>query len=214
MCGFIAEGTGGAQIIAVRGMQFCRVEMPATGFLSGWRRHRQWEKLRKKGIRQAVMPAAFVDEAVRWGIEAIPVYPLRRGTWTQLALSGDTAAIRAEREEDAVEEAAAALAERFRHLQLDIPGGAHRTSRMLYHCYGLCVGGGGRPTLTLSFGGAPAAEGEICLGEDCARWQAAEYDAIELPEGIESSEMLLSALYQAGRLQKGEIQLKSIRRQA
>lgn len=163
------------------------------------------------GIRRAIFPQALKQEAEKWGIRGVEVYPLRRAVWEQvLPGQGDMAAIRAGHVDAAVRDCAAVLARRFRYLRLETGWGTAGLQQELLERYGLGAGGGMVPAITVSFGGEPAAQNEICLGEDCTRWQRMEYEEMEGLGSLEFSEELLCVLFQSGVVKKGEIQVKRL----
>lgn len=210
MVAYLTAGRGKAERRQVRGVSFWVVPMPMEGTLASVRRKRRWRELRRMGIRRGIVPPEWAKEAEKWGIRGVEVYPLRRAVWEQmLPRQGNTALIRAGYIDAAVRDCAAVLARRFRYLRLETGWGTEELQQELLLRYGLSIGGG-TAEMTVSFGGKPAADPEICLGEDCARWQRMEYEEIEGLEGWEFSEELLCTLFQSGGVKKEVIRVKRL----
>ena len=210
MLAYITPGTGKVKRQQVRGVWILTVPMSTGGF-STLRRRRRWRMLRRMGIRRAVFALDLTQEAEKWGIRRVAVYPLRRVIWEQmLPGKGNLALVRASHVDAAVEQTAEVLLRRFRYLRLETGFGTDDLARRLLRRYGLGVGGGEASDVTVSFGGKPLAEGEICLGEDCARWQSVVYGEVDGLDGWEVSEELLCALLQSGGIKKEELRVKSI----
>ena len=211
----IVQGSGKPTRRQIRGVWLWTVPMPMTGALAVLRRRRQWRRLRNKGIQQAVFPDILAQEAGKWGIRSVAVYPLRRAVWEQrLPQRGNAARIRAPYVDGAVRESAAVLAQRFRYLHLDTGQGTAALAQELLYRYGLGVGGCDSAEVVVSFGGRPDSEGEICLGADCQRWQNVIYANITGVEAEDLSEPLLCVLFQGGGVKKEEIQIKRVENNA
>ena len=162
------------------------------------------------GVR-GIVPRELTQEARKWRIRGVEVYPLRRAIWEQmLPEQGYTAVIRAGHVDGVVKECAAALARRFRYLRLETGWGTEGLQQELLRRYGLGVGGGTAAEMAVSFGGEPTEKLEICLGEDCARWQQVEYERVGGLEDWEFSEELLCVLFQGGGVKKEEIRVKRL----
>ena len=208
---YIMEGTGKPARQQVRGVLLWTVPMPTVGKLAYLRRRKRWRRLQKMGVRRAIFPDTLAGEAEKWGIGRVEVYPLRRAVYEQLLPErGITARLRAERVTGAVEESAAVLAQRYRYLRLETGWGTEKLAQMLLRRYGLGSGGCGASEVTVSFGGQPTAEEEICLGEDCDCWQEMEYEEISGLEDWKFSEELLCVLFQGGAVRKEEIRVKRV----
>ena len=208
---YLAAGNGKPERRQVRGIWFWWVPMPMEGKLAAWQRRRRWRQLRRKGVQRAIFPPNLAREAEKWKIKTVAVYPLRRVVWEQmLPQGGDTALVRADHVDEAVRSSAMILARRFRYLRLETGWGTERLTQELLRRYGLGSGSGGEAKAAVSFGGEPTVEGEICLGEDCTRWQKVEYEAVENLEGFASSEELLCALFLSGAVKKEEIRVKRV----
>lgn len=211
MVAYVTAGKGKMERRQVRGVSFWVAPMPEDGVLAAVCRRRRWRAMRQMGIRQGIVPRELVQEAEKWGIRGVEVYPLRRVVWEQmLPRRGNTAAIRAGHVDAAVRDCAAVLVRRFRYLQLEAGWGTEALEQELLRRYGLSAGGGMTAELTVSFGGEPKADAEICLGEDCACWQEVEYEPIGRSEGWELSEELLCVLFQSGGVKKEEIRVKRL----
>ena len=211
MVAYVTAGKGKAERRQVRGVWFWVVPMPMEGVLASVGRKRRWRELRRMGVRRGIVPRELRQEGGKWGIQSVEVYPLRRAVWEQmLSQQGGTAAIRAGHVDAAVRDCAAVLARRFRYLRLETGWGTDALQQELLRRYGLSAGGGMAAELTVSFGGEPTGEREICLGEDCGRWQKMEYEKIEGLEEWEFSEELLCVLFQSGGVKKEEIRVKRL----
>ena len=211
---YLAAGNEKPERRQVRGVWFWRVPMPMEGKLAVWQRQRRWRQLRRKGVQHAIFPPSLGQEAEKWKISPVAVFPLRRAVWEQmLTQSGDTVLVRADHVDEAVRCCAMVLARRFRYLRLETGWGTERLAQELLRRYGLGSGGNGAAA-AVSFGGEPTVEGEICLGEDCALWQTVEYEAVENLEGWDLSEELFCALFLSGAVKKEEIRVKRVRNNA
>ncbi len=199
----------------VAGVWFTVAVVPQKGFLARYRRRRVLHMLHRWGVTRCVLPSEITEEAAGFGLLPVAVYELRRAMLPQLLeMQGDlrhsTALLRAGHVSPAVYDAALVLARRVRYLSLDTGGGTETLARELRMRLGLCVGGVGRPAVTVSFGGAPSGS-TICLGEDCRRYQRLEYSLTEEKLGTwPLSEQLLAALFEAGGIKKEEIRVKTI----
>ena len=208
---YLAEGNGKPERRQVREMSFLWTPMPMEGKLARLRRRKRWKKLRKMGVRRAVFPESLAGEAETWGVGRVEVYPLRRAVYEQLLPErGITARLRAPQVNGAVEQSAMTLAQRYRYLRLETGRGTETLAQALLRRYGLGGGGCGEAEMTVSFGGKPTAEREICLGEDCRLWQQMEYEEIPGLEGWKFSEELLCVLFQGGAVRKEEIHVKRL----
>ena len=208
---YVTAGTGKPDRRQVRGVWFWVVPMPMEGILASRRRRKRWRELARSSIRRGIVPQELRQEAEKWGVQGVEVYPLRRAVWEQLLpQQGQTAAIRAGHVDAAVRDCGAVLARRFRYLRLETGWGTEGLQRELLRRYGLSAGGGAAAEVTVSFGGSPGEGREICLGEDCARWQTVEYEAIQGLADWEFSEELLSVLFQSGGVEKEEIRVKRL----
>lgn len=199
----------------VAGVWFTVAVVPQNGVLVRFRRRRVLRRLHQLGVTRCVLPSEMTEEAAQFGLLPVTVYGLRRALLSQLLeMQGDlrrsTALLRASHVFPAVYDAALVLARRVRHLSLDTGGGTETLARELRTRLGLCVGGVGRPTVTVSFGGPPSGN-TICLGEDCRLYQRLEYRLAEEKLGSwPPSEQLLAALFEAGGIKKEEIRVKTI----
>ena len=211
MLAYLAPASGKPEQRQIRGIWFWWVPMPMEGKLAAWQRRRRWRQLRRRGVHRAIFPPDLAREAERWKIAPVPVYPLRRALWEQmLPKGGDTALVRADHVDEAVRNSAMMLARRFRYLRLETGWGTEKLAQELLRRYGLGSGGSGEVEVAISFGGEPTVAGEICLGEDCSRWQKVEYEAIENLAEWNSSEELLCALFLSGAVKKEEIRVKRV----
>ena len=217
MYGYVVEGREGCiERRQILGMWFCCLTLPIGGSFLGLRRRRWWRKLQSAGVRRAVLPAHLTAEGVRWGIEPVEVYTLRRAMLPQIldrcpTLTGKTVRLAAPYVTAAVGAAAEVLARRARYVDLQVGQGRDELALHLQRRYGLAVGAVGTVALTVDFGSGSLGR-SIFLGEDCAARQQVVYHAEKLASvGIEPQEQLLSALFGAGYLEKEEIQVKSIR---
>ncbi len=216
MYGYIEEGKrGGIERRQVLGMWLLHATLPTEGLFCRILRRRVWRTLQKEGVRRAVMAIALTEEAARWGIAPVEVFPLRRALLPQLldllpSLQGKTAALTAPCLTTDVELAACFLAQRCRYLRLEIGQGRATLARQLYYRFGLTVGSVGETAVSVCFHGM--AEGRcLCLGDDCAAYQEVTYQVEELGKmGIMPQEMLLAALFEGGYLPKEAICVKSI----
>ena len=211
MVAYVTAGKGKPERRQLRGVGVWVVPMSMTGIWGAWQRRRQWRTLHRMGVRYAVFPLALAQEAERWGIRKVAVYPLRRAVWEQmLPRCGSTAVLRAGYVDADVRRSAAVLAQHFRYLRLETGWGTEELARELLRRYGLGAGGCGEAETTVSFGGEPTAAGEICLGEDCERWQKAEYEEVAGLEESDIPEELLCVLFQSGGVKKEEIRVKRL----
>ena len=211
MVAFVTAGNGKPEKRQVRGVWLWVMPMPVGGALASARRKKRWRELRRLGIRRGIVPTELAQEAEKWGVRGVAVYPLRRAVWEQMVPKrGNSAAIRAGHVDGAVADCAAVLARRFRYLRLATGWGTETLQEELLRRYGLSTGGGMAAEITVSFGGEPTGENEVCLGEDCDRWQQVEYEPIEGSEEWEFSEELLCVLFQSGGVKKEEIRVKRL----
>lgn len=217
MYGYVRMGRRGeAARQRIGGIWLAAATVPERGLLAPLRRRRIWRRLRKWGAVRCVLPRQLAAEAGRYGLLPVEVHRLRQAVLPQLlALQGDlrrqTAALRAAWVSPAVREAAMVLAQRARYLTLAVDSGGAALARELRERFGLSTGSRAAPTVTVSFGGAPAGA-EICLGEDCQRYQQVTY---QLRRGgnllpWEQPEQLLAVLYECGEIKKEEICVKTI----
>lgn len=209
---WVVPGRGGAETVDVCGAPVLRCPMPdgADGF-ARWRRQRRFRRMVRAGVRQTAVPEPWRAEARRWGLHPVAPWPLRRMVLLRELENrrGDVACIRAPRPSRAAEEATLILARHFRYLRLDIPR-CDVLQETLLRRFGVSGAAAGQPELTVSFGGPPRCDGELCLGEDCCAWQAAEYLPPPGWEGETLPEDLLCALWSGGYLKKENIRLKML----
>ena len=216
MYGYVVEGQAGSMVCRqILGMWFWCLTLPAEGAFCSLRRRRWWRKLQSAGVRRAVLSDHLTAEGVRWGIEPVEVYTLRRALLPKLldhcpSLSGKSVRLAAPYVTAAVGAAAEVLARRARYVDLQVGQGGEALALYLQRRYGLAVGAVGTVALTVDFGGGSLGRC-IALGEDCAARQQVVYHAEKLASvGVEPQEQLLSALFGAGYLEKEEIQVKTI----
>ena len=216
MYGYVQEGReGSVEMRQIAGMWFCALTLPVGGSFLGLRRRSWWRKLQKQGVRRAVLPDHLTAEGVRWGVEPVEVYSLRRAVLPQIldrcpSLSGKSVRLAAPYVTAAVGAAAEVLARRARYVDLQVERGGEALALHLQREFGLAVGAVGTVALTVDFGCGSIGRC-IALGEDCAARQQVVYHAEKLAAaGIEVQEQLLSALFGAGYLEKEEIQVKTI----
>lgn len=162
-------------------------------------------------MRRAVVPPAWQAEAAGQGLRPVAVWPLRQAVLMDVLRDkhGVAAAIRAPWPCPAAEEAAMLLARNFRYLRLDVPR-SEGLQRALLRRFGVSGTSPGAAELTVSFGGPPETENELCMGEDCALYQTAEYGEMEGLQGLIQTEGLLAALWSGGYIKKEEICLKTL----
>lgn len=152
--------------------------------------------------------------AARYGIDPIPVLPLRLALLDRLldalCIDGLPAAavyLRCGRGgEAAARQAAAVLARRVRYIRLD-EGDPAGLTELLLRRWGISPGDGGlTPALTVCTGhDASAVTGPVLyLTDDCARVQSVTYGSPSLPEP------LLAALTAADKCQPSEIHVASV----
>lgn len=200
--------------ITVRGLPLWHLGV-GGGFFA--RRHAAayLRHLYASGIRRGV----FEDErmaamAARYGIDPVPVLPLRLALLDRLldalCIDGLPAAavyLRCGRGgEAAARQAAAVLARRVRYIRLDEGDPAGLTDLLLRR-WGISPGDGGlTPALTVCTGhDASAVTGPVLyLTDDCARVQSVTYSSPSLPEP------LLAALTAADKCQPSEIHVASV----
>lgn len=216
MYGYVAVGgRSGLVRRQIGGVWFLTATVPSGGGLAMLRRRRLLRRLRKAGAVRCVLPPALTEEARRYGLRPIGVEGLRLAMLPQLLdMQGDlrraTAVLQAPWVTPAVYGAAAVLAARVRYLSLEVEAGGDALALALRQRYGLCVGRVGRPAVTVSFGGAPEGSA-ICLGADCQRWQSVDYALEGVLPGIDPPpEQLLAVLFEAGRIKKEQIRVKTI----
>lgn len=216
MYGYVTEGKGSGGYREILGAWFYCVTLPAGKGLHALRRRQLWQKMRRMGIRRAVLPACFVAEAARWGIEPVEVYPLRRAVLLQLLeccppMEGKTVRLTAPYVSVSVGETAEVLAQRARYIDLQVGQGREELCAHLQRRYGLAVGAVGPVVLTVRFDDETGWGKSLHLGEGCARYESVTYDVPRLASaGIAVEEQLLSALLMGGYLKKEEIVVKSI----
>ena len=200
--------------ITVRGLPLWRLGV-GGGFFARRRAAAYLRHLYASGIRRGV----FEDErmaamAARYGIDPVPVLPLRLALLDRLldalCIDGLPAAavyLRCGRGgEAAARQAAAVLARRVRYIRLDEGDPAGLTDLLLRR-WGISPGDGGlTPALTVCTGhDASAVTGPVLyLTDDCARVQSVTYGSPALPEP------LLAALTAADKCQPSEIHVASV----
>lgn len=200
--------------ITVRGLPLWHLAV-GSGFFARRRAAAYLRHLYASGIRRGV----FEDErmaamAARYGIDPIPVLPLRLALLDRLldalCIDGLPAAavyLRCGRGgEAAARQAAAVLARRVRYIRLD-EGDPAGLTELLLRRWGISPGDGGlTPALTVCTGhDASAVTGPVLyLTDDCARVQSVTYGSPSLPEP------LLAALTAADKCQSSEIHVASV----
>ena len=200
--------------ITVRGLPLWLLGV-GGGFFARRRAAAYLRHLYASGIRRGV----FEDErmaamAARYGIDPVPVLPLRLALLDRLldalCIDGLPAAavyLRCGRGgEAAARQAAAVLARRVRYIRLDEGDPAGLTDLLLRR-WGISPGDGGlTPALTVCTGhDASAVTGPVLyLTDDCARVQSVTYGSPSLPEP------LLAALTEADKCQPSEIHVASV----
>lgn len=200
--------------ITVRGLPLWHLGV-GGGFFARRRAGAYLRHLYASGVRRGV----FEDErmaamAARYGIDPIPVLPLRLALLDRLldalCIDGLPAAavyLRCGRGgEAAARQAAAVLARRVRYIRLDEGDPAGLTDLLLRR-WGISPGDGGlTPALTVCTGhDASAVTGPVLyLTDDCARVQSVTYGSPSLPEP------LLAALTAADKCQPSEIHVASV----
>ena len=200
--------------ITVRGLPLWHLAV-GSGFFTRRRAAAYLRHLYASGVRRGV----FEDErmaamAARYGIDPIPVLPLRLALLDRLldalCIDGLPAAavyLRCGRGgEAAARQAAAVLARRVRYIRLDEGDPAGLTDLLLRR-WGISPGDGGlTPALTVCTGhDASAVTGPVLyLTDDCARVQSVTYGSPSLPEP------LLAALTAADKCQPSEIHVASV----
>ena len=212
MVAYVENGGGNPDVVTVRGVALLRCPVAAgEGWLAKWRRGRRFRALRRQGVRCAIAPPEYAAEAAKWGIRPVDPRPLRQMAGLKLLQSrrGILAALRSPRLSPAVEEAAVALCGGFRYVRLSVPGGEALAYALLRR-FGVGGAPPGKASLTVSFGGAPEEDDELCLGEDCVRCQAAEYAPVTGLAPLPQSEALLYVLWQAGAVKADEIAIKRL----
>ena len=216
MYGYVVEGQAGSMVCRqILGMWFWCLTLPAEGAFCSLRRRRWWRKLQSAGVRRAVLPDHLTAEGMRWGVEPVEVYSLRRALLPQIldrcpALTGKSVRLAAPYVTAAVGAAAEVLAQRARYLDLQVERGGEALAAHLQRRYGLAVGAVGAVTLTVDFGSGSRGRC-IHLGEDCAEHEQVVYEVETLArEGIAAEEQLLSVLLEEEYMKKEEIQVKTI----
>lgn len=200
--------------ITVRGLPLWHLAV-GSGFFARRRAAAYLRHLYASGVRRGV----FEDErmaamAARYGIDPIPVLPLRLALLDRLldalCIDGLPAAavyLRCGRGgEAAARQAAAVLARRVRYIRLD-EGDPAGLTELLLRRWGISPGDGGlTPALTVCTGhDASAVTGPVLyLTDDCARVQSVIYGSPSLPEP------LLAALTAADKCQPSEIHVASV----
>lgn len=212
MVAYVTPGAGKWEVLTLRGVRLLRCPASAgEGWLPRWRRRRCFRRLRRRGVRLAIVPPEWQSEAAGWGIRAVAPWPMRQMALLRDLASrrGRLAALRAPHPSPAAAEAAAILCRGFRYVRLSVPGG-EALSHALLRQFGVGGAPPGEPELTVSFGGAPERAGELCLGEDCARYQQAVYAPVAGLSPLPQWEAVLYVLWQAGAVQGEEITVKNI----
>lgn len=207
------------EICCVRGVPFYRLETPPPR--SFWQRRRffrQVEEMRGRGVHQVVEQGEG-NGALLWqaGLTAVEVAPLRLALLPQLLdyaqrewdIPFRTAAVclRGKYADADTFRAAQILAHRVRYLHLTLEMGQEELEEALRRRYGLGIGGG-RAALEVCIG----VEGSgtlpaLYLGRGCEVRQKVRV-AYENSEA--ANEQLLSALFQAGKLQPAGFAVQSI----
>lgn len=200
--------------ITVRGLPLWHLGV-GGGFFARRRAAAYLRHLYASGVRRGV----FEDErmaamAARYGIDPVPVLPLRLALLDRLldalCIDGLPAAavyLRCGRGgEAAARQAAAVLARRVRYIRLDEGDPAGLTDLLLRR-WGISPGDGGlTPALTVCTGHDASAVTSpvLYLTDDCARVQSVTYGSPSLPEP------LLAALTAADKCQPSEIHVASV----
>lgn len=200
--------------ITVRGLPLWHLGV-GSGFFARRRAAAYLRHLYASGIRRGVFEGErMAAMAARYGIDPIPVLPLRLALLDRLldalCIDGLPAAavyLRCGRGgEAAARQAAAVLARRVRYIRLDEGDPAGLTDLLLRR-WGISPGDGGlTPALTVCTGhDASAVTGPVLyLTDDCARVQSVTYGSPSLPEP------LLAALTAADKCQPSEIHVASV----
>lgn len=200
--------------ITVRGLPLWHLGV-GSGFFARRRAAAYLRHLYASGIRRGVFEGErMAAMAARYGIDPIPVLPLRLALLDRLldalCIDGLPAAavyLRCGRGgEAAARQAAAVLARRVRYIRLDEGDPAGLTDLLLRR-WGISPGDGGlTPALTVCTGhDASAVTGPVMyLTDDCARVQSVTYGSPSLPEP------LLAALTAADKCQPSEIHVASV----
>lgn len=200
--------------ITVRGLPLWHLGV-GSGFFARRRAAAYLRHLYASGIRRGVFEGErMAAMAARYGIDPIPVLPLRLALLDRLldalCIDGLPAAavyLRCGRGgETAARQAAAVLARRVRYIRLDEGDPAGLTDLLLRR-WGISPGDGGlTPALTVCTGhDASAVTGPVLyLTDDCARVQSVTYGSPSLPEP------LLAALTAADKCQPSEIHVASV----
>lgn len=221
----VVEDTGKVELLPelLGGLPLLRGVLRVNGSVSQWRVRRRVRKLKRllegRGVRRLVVP-----EGSSWGelfgdfgrVEPLPFY---RAAMDMLALGSLAAqgvapergvvALSAPRLSSEVTAAAERLCPQVRGLLIDVPGDGARFAGWLHREYGLPVAppAGADVTVALAPGGGrwgqvvELSEERVDLGGLTLR--APE---LELPCGCEAQ--LLAALWEAGLLERGSLQVE------
>ena len=200
----------GIRRMDICGSEIRRVLLPPGGVLRHYRRSRIWKRL--QGLRAILaIPRELEGEAGRYGLRGASAAPLRQALLPQLyekcaVVVSDTAALRAPDTSPEVYRAAAFLAEKVRYLVPELGCGGERLQNWLRRQYGISTGSAGEWACGgVTFCGPPRCA-EVCLGEDCRRYQEVTYEV----RGWEIPEELLCGLWQAGVIRGSEIRVISV----
>lgn len=224
MLGWIIEGKENARrarltrrIIA--GTALWVLELPQRP-VPGKRQLARWLRamVRRGVVRVALGTEVPAELMVRFGLQPVEVFPLRRALLPRLLdrverqwnleLRGGAVMLRSEETDSAVWQAAQTLVHRSRYLVLRTGAGQEQLADALRCRYGMGQGWTGRAALQVCMGeetesGIPA----LHLGRRCRQQQKLVLCAPTVPEAEES---LICALFQAEKLQIEDIEIQFV----
>lgn len=202
----------------LQGLAVLRVRLLPGGRWERKRIDRAARLLKRQGIRRVLVPKGFScwEVLVRRGLCAIDPLPLYRAMADRLVLAElarrgveervACVALRGEYVDRDLAGVARLLCPRVRTILIQVRQGGEKLTRELYREFGVGTAARARPDVAVRFGG-DGEEGELVL---CGRpdFLGLELDAPErvLPEETEPLP-LLTALWQAGGLDLGEIRV-------
>ncbi len=181
------------------------------------RLRRQLEIMYEAGVRYVVRQGPVPAELLpAFGMSGVDVAPLRQALlpqmldWAedvwQIPLRNGCVRLCAEESTRPVWRAADVIARRVRYMEVDTGRGREALQEEMRRRYGL--GNGGRPLLEVCLARRPRGESPVLLlGPGCGGLQAVHW---EVPGSEEMPEELLAVLWQAGKLEKETVQVRSV----
>lgn len=219
---YVPGGRGGGEWGRLYGLPVLRTRTDPEGWLGEGRLRRAGRTLQRGGVLRTLVPGAFDHWPLlaAYGLSPVEPEPLVRAAGDELALEAlrrqgvdpdrATVALRGLRADPDMARTAALLCPRVRHLIITAPQGGERLALWLRREFGIPVlpqeeggqvglyfspGAGGEETVRLTLYGPEPDLAGLALSVP----ELAEEDRSDLP--------LLSALWQGGRLEKGDLKI-------